>query len=85
MYGRDVGTLRFLLQTPSKQISTLFTRQGAQSTQWLYEELYVPSHTVLQGSRLIFEATVGQQHLSDIAVDDVKVSGSEWLHSRERT
>lgn len=74
MHGRDVGAFRFILQSPNRQQTILFTKHGSQSTQWQYKELHVPAHTIQQGSRLVFEATVGRQHLSDIAVDDIKVS-----------
>lgn len=76
MHGVNVGTLNLRLKqrigASSRVPSTLlFSKSGKQSLQWVHTSVDM----TVNGYRaqLVFEATVGERHLSDIAVDDVKV------------
>lgn len=88
MHGVSVGTL-ILLLWPSyggaqsfygggqssyggTRSTKHFSISGEQSTRWQRTAVDIPARNYK--SRLVFEATVGQKHLSDIAVDDVTVS-----------
>lgn len=53
------------------QTSIAFNKSGSQSKSWIYQEVNV--WPTSRDTKIVFEATVGTRHLSDIAVDDVKV------------
>ena len=72
MHGKSVGTLSLILKsTDGTQSTRYFSMSGEQSTNWIHTRVDVLVPGVK--CQLIFEATVGQKHLSDIAVDDVRV------------
>lgn len=49
-----------------------FHKSGSQSRDWIRQEVNL--WLTRQATQIVFEATVGTRHLSDIAVDDVKVN-----------
>lgn len=72
MFGTNIGSLSLKLKKNGRLDSnSIFSKSGAQGSAWKQAKVNVniPS----SNTQLVFETVSGPRHLSDIAVDEVKV------------
>ena len=78
-----MGSLGLYLMEGNRIDSTpLFIKSGSDTiSSW--KQVQVQADLARSGTKLVFEAVSGKKHLSDIAIDDIKVSQSPVCCSEE--
>lgn len=71
MHGTNIGSLKLRFKTNNQLNDAVWSKSGEQGTEWKSAavDIIVPSGN----PQLVFEAISGPRHLSDIAVDEIKV------------
>ncbi len=76
MYGRTMGSLALQVSTDDgKNWSTIWSKSGDQSPQWRSEKVSLNAYAGLEWLQLRFLGTIGNAFLSDMALDNITISG----------
>ncbi|BFZ04222.1 hypothetical protein BsWGS_07261 [Bradybaena similaris] len=78
MFGITMGTLNIYIKNNNGLGSPVFTRKDNQGMGWKEATISVPPTTY--GFSVVFEAVVGNNVYSEIAIDDVTISNTNCTH-----